>query len=316
MAAVAQHVHIDSTGLATYAAALAQDAQQTPGGEEQPPDDPAQGASAPHHDTDEDRAAFVMALDAVNFGSGYFPYIRKRPGMSGYHTIANSLAEYVSGTGPITGVRLRRITAMDCSQIFGQELDGGLQGELMELFAAALNQLGTHLEQHHDDSFTSFIAHSEGSAERLVDELRGVGFFNDVCGYRELEVPLLKRAQIVAWDLALTFGHRGLGHFDDLHRLTIFADNLVPHVLRVDGVLTFSPELVERINNVDDITANTQPEIEIRAVAVHAVEQLRAALAGHGVQRTSAELDLLLWTRGGEGRYKAIKRHRTRTTAY
>ena len=37
-----------------------------------------------------------------------------------------------------------------------------------------------------------------------------------------------KRAQIVASDLALA----GVAEFDDLDRLTIFADNLVPHVLR------------------------------------------------------------------------------------
>ena len=32
----------------------------------------------------------------------------------------------------------------------------------------------------------------------------------------------------------------------------MFADNLVPHVLRVDGVLVFDPELVARIERVED----------------------------------------------------------------
>ena len=48
-----------------------------------------------------------------------------------------------------------------------------------------------------------------------------------------------KRAQIVPADLALA----GVAEFDDLDRLTIFADNLVPHVLRVDGVLAYDAEL-------------------------------------------------------------------------
>ena len=43
-----------------------------------------------------------------------------------------------------------------------------------------------------------------------------------------------KRAQIAASDLALA----GVARFGDLDRLTIFADNLVPHVLRCDGVLS------------------------------------------------------------------------------
>ena len=44
-----------------------------------------------------------------------------------------------------------------------------------------------------------------------------------------------KRAQIVPNDLAVA----GVADFRDLDRLTIFADNLVPHVLRVDGVLRY-----------------------------------------------------------------------------
>ena len=50
-----------------------------------------------------------------------------------------------------------------------------------------------------------------------------------------------KRAQIAANDLHLA----GVVDFADIDRLTIFADNLVPHVLRLDGVLatpTSSPQ--------------------------------------------------------------------------
>src|SRR5215217_4106188 len=37
-----------------------------------------------------DTMAFFLTLDAINFGSGYFPHLRKRPGMSGYFTVAAS----------------------------------------------------------------------------------------------------------------------------------------------------------------------------------------------------------------------------------
>ena len=67
-----------------------------------------------------------------------------------------------------------------------------------------------------------------GRAARL-DARRRMPFFDDV--------GFWKRAQIVPNDLALA----GVAEFDDLDRLTIFADNLVPHVLRVDGVLRLRP---------------------------------------------------------------------------
>ena len=74
------------------------------------------------------------------------------------------------------------------------------------------------------------VADAGGSAERLAAALaEGMPFFRDEGFY--------KRAQIVANDLALA----GVAEFEDLDRLTIFADNLVPHVLRVDGVLRYAP---------------------------------------------------------------------------
>ena len=55
---------------------------------------PAPSGSDPAHQPFADPAttlAFVVTLDAVNFGSGWFPELRKRPGMSGYFTVSTSL---------------------------------------------------------------------------------------------------------------------------------------------------------------------------------------------------------------------------------
>ena len=49
-------------------------------------------------------------------------------------------------------------------------------------------------------------------------------------------MPFLKRAQIAAADLC----RAGVAEFADLGELTMFADNLVPHVLRLDGILVRS----------------------------------------------------------------------------
>ena len=35
--------------------------------------------------------AFIVIFDSINFGSGWFPYLRKRPGRSGSITMASSL---------------------------------------------------------------------------------------------------------------------------------------------------------------------------------------------------------------------------------
>ena len=93
----------------------------------------------------------------------------------------------------------------------------------------------------------------------------------------------------------------------------MFADNLVPHVLRLDGVLVFAPTLVERIERGELIEHGSPEEVEIRACAVHVVELIVAACGG---RVTAAAIDRLLWNRGQQAAYKARPRHRTRCTAY
>src|SRR3954467_4131134 len=45
-------------------------------------------------------ARYLLALDSINFGSGWFPTLRKRPGCSGYYTISWALADHWRRRGP------------------------------------------------------------------------------------------------------------------------------------------------------------------------------------------------------------------------
>src|SRR3712207_689259 len=115
-----------------------------------------------------------------------------------------------------------------------------------------------------------------------------------------------KRAQIVPSDLALA----GVARFGDLDTLTIFADNLVPHVLRCDGVLVYDDALAAHIDS-ELVLENAVAEREIRACAVHACVHIAARL---GVPERV--LDMWLWNRGQRPEYKARPRHRARSVFY
>ena len=121
----------------------------------------------------------------------------------------------------------------------------------------------------------------------------------------------------MAADLALAFGNQGPGKFHDLDELTIFADNLVPHVLRVDGVLAYDEELALQIEREELIPSGSVAEVEIRACALHAVELLVKEIRAAGQATTAATLDFLLYHRGKSPHYKAAHpRHRTRSVFY
>ena len=269
---------------------------------------------AEHHLTGDSEAvlAFNLTLDAVNFGSGYFPHLRKRPGMSGYFTVATALKEHFERYGPLSAADLLELTPERTARVFGQDLEGPVRAELMRSFTEALQQFGSYLSERFGGSFVRLVESAEGSAERLAELLTEMPYFQDVSVYEGLNVPLYKRAQIAASDLALAFDGQGWGAFHDLDKLTIFADNLVPHVLRVDGVLRYEEGLVHRIDAGELIPAGSPEEVEIRAVALHAVEQLAERLPGV----TPRDLDVYLWNRGQGAAYKAAPRHRTRTVFY
>ncbi len=139
-----------------------------------------------------------------------------------------------------------------------------------------------------------------GSAARLAEALAaGMPYFDDPGFY--------KRAQIAANDLALA----GVAEWGDADRLTIFADNLVPHVLRLDGVLRYDDELAALADRGALLPAGGAMETEIRACAVHACELVADRLGA-----APRLLDNWLWNRGLEPAYAARRPHLTRTVRY
>ena len=58
-----------------------------------------------------------------------------------------------------------------------------------------------------------------------------------------------KRAQIFVADVWGAFGGEGLGQFIDIDKLTMFADYIVPAVLRSWKVLEYSPSLATKVDS-------------------------------------------------------------------
>jgi hypothetical protein len=301
----ARHVRIDDAALDALCARIAG----------APPD----GTDAdPAHHAFPDPAhtlAYVVTLDAVNFGSGWFPWLHKPDGRSGYYTIARALRARFEAHGSWDSAALQGLAAPDCARCFGQTL-AGPAGELMALFAQALRELGAFLDARCGGRFQGLIDAAGGRADALVALLAEMPLYRDVARYGELEVPFYKRAQITVSDLATAFAGAGPGRFADRERLTIFADNLVPHVLRREGVLVYTPELAAQIDAEREIPAGSAEEIEIRALALHAVERCALRLRGQGLPLRAEQLDHWLWHRGQSAAMKATPRHRTRTPYY
>lgn len=229
---------------------------------------------------EDDVARYVFILDAINFGSGFFHELSTTT-----DAITERLTAHARSNGPWTVTALQHLDARQVGETLGLEPSH----RLTHLYAEALNQLGTWLPDNPIGA----------TADDLARRLTRMPFFADHGFY--------KRAQITANDLQLA----GVADFPDIDRLTIFADNLVPHVLRLDGVLIYDDALARAVDQQLELPAGGEFERELRATAVHACEQL-AAKAGVP-PRT---LDNWLWNRGQHPPYSERPAHITKTVFY
>jgi Potential Queuosine, Q, salvage protein family len=259
-------------------------------------------------------AAQVVVWNAVNFGSGWFPVLSKREGLSGARTLAEALADHVAEHGVPTPEWLAAADAETCAAVFGQPHPGPVD-DLLDLFAQAWRDLSALLTQRYGGSSAALVRSAAGSAAALVEVLGAMPLARDVSRYGTggdaVDVPFYKRAQITVSHLGRAFEGRGLGRFVDADRLTAFADNLVPHVLRMAGVLTYTDDLAARIEAGEPLEPGSPEEVEIRACGVFAIELLARSTA-----LTPASIDHQLWQRGQDPTIKAVPRHRSRCSWY
>lgn len=258
-------------------------------------------------------ATYLLALDSLNFGSGYFREARDEGADFGYAVFARGLKNAFRDGFLDTPEKWRKASACDFHRIFS--IPEGRYGALDELFthfARHLKQSGDAIMRQYGGRVMHLVEDCRGTATRLVETLSGWPGFADIAHYHGQDVPLLKRAQILAADLDLA----GIGNFSDMDRLTIFADNRVPHVLRHDGILEYDENLGARIDAKIPLPSGSPEEVELRALSIHAAEMMmeEARKSGHDV--TSVNIDHILWRRGGETAFAQKPSHRTRSVWY
>jgi hypothetical protein len=89
--------------------------------------------------------------------------------------------------------------------------------------------------------------------------------FNDVVSFENRKnVRFLKRAQICVADLWAAFDGRSFGEFEDIDKITMFADYRVPQILNSLGCLWYNPSLDHTIRQKRVIESGHSWEIQLR----------------------------------------------------
>ena len=280
--------------------------------------------------TPEQTAGWIVVLDALNYcfwPQGPEPDVRWRVtwrGVThdGYDALAAALHRAVVDDGEPIWDRdwLRDIDLDTVARVLRGD-PGGPEIPLLKDRMIHLRNLGN--PSHRAGARPADIAiDARGSAERVVRlATRRYRTYADTASWRRrdglvLAVPMLKRAQILAADLAGALAGTGLEITKDIELLTAFADYKVPQVLRHLGVLRYSEPLARRIRDREPIPPNHPYEVAIRAGTVQACERIAAAARALGREMTAAELDWRLWRLGQSLPGGVEPYHHTVTTSY
>jgi hypothetical protein len=280
-----------------------------------------------HHffDGTEKTVAYHLVLDSLNFcfwpennqqkwEIEYQPEPLSTKTLSGYIGLAASLKMAVQRGTPITEADfLLKIRMNELRHLLG----GKNQLPLMEERRNILNELGRALIEDFQGRAVHLVEEASGSARRLALLLaEKLDSFRDMAWYKDRQILFLKRAQIFAADLYGAFQGKQWGRFSDMAELTAFADYKLPQVLRQLGILSYGPELAQKVDTRIGLSPGSEEEVEIRANTIWAVECIRKGLACLGHKTKAFEIDWLLWNLGQEDRFRTKPYHRTITIFY
>lgn len=217
----------------------------------------------------------------------------------------------------LEGHYLCSVTPADLEKIFR----GATRMPLLQERAEILRAVGEVLSRRYGGYFHRFVdsapprlyAGGKGLLERLVKEFPR---FNDISRYQDHEVKFYKLAQLGLWLLHSAFARSGGFRLEDIHRMTAFADYIVPLALRVMDILSYSPALEEAIQQRHLIPRDSTEEIEIRAHTLYATALLTEEINKRRPadrQVIIPQIDARLWTH-----YHAtfLPHHLTRTIMY
>eukprot|EP00474_Spongospora_subterranea_P003379 CRZ03837.1 hypothetical protein [Spongospora subterranea] len=136
------------------------------------------------------------------------------------------------------------------------------------------------------------------------------------------QYKFLKRAQILIADLWSCFDGKGIGKFDNINEVTMFADYRVPQSLLNLGIISYSEKLLstladgQKLNELNEnVVLFGREEIEIRASSILAVDRVQKRL-GPSSPWNSILIDFYLWNYSKTIDRKSYPFHRVRSIYY
>ncbi|RFU31396.1 hypothetical protein B7463_g4938, partial [Scytalidium lignicola] len=271
---------------------------------------------------------FIFTMDLLNFSfwsenpdDERFAIEYRSKKWTGYWSLVAALQRALDEDIPVTSSDFWQ-NELECTEEVMKHVFRSCTEEEIPMFAerlSCLREAGRVLYEKYECRFSRCIEAANHSAAALVNLLaKDFPCFNDAAQFEGRKtVRFLKRAQICVADIWAAFNGEGYGQFNDIDKITMFADYRVPQILNTLGCLWYSPPLEHTIRQKKPIESGHTWEIQLRGCSIWCVELIRREiLRQHPDAKVNAILiDFFLYDTMKEReaeRKEEIPHHRTR----
>ncbi len=195
------------------------------------------------------------------------------------------------GVPILEGEYLANLTLEQTQQLFAGEPEIPLLKERHEM----LSSIGKTLVEKYQGRFHNFFAQaSKDPVELTVQIAETFAGFDDVPTYKGKSVYFYKKAQLAVSDFVYNPLKLPTG-VSNTNDLTGWADYKIPANLRQLGILVYTDDLANRVDNKVLIPEKSEEEIEIRASQLIAVDRIVQKLKPKYPNADAIFVQLQLW---------------------
>ncbi|KAH7096080.1 hypothetical protein FB567DRAFT_486847 [Paraphoma chrysanthemicola] len=280
---------------------------------------------------DESTVNFIFTMDLLNFSfwsdkteEEKFAVVYRGKRWTGYWSLVALLQRALDQDIPITTPEFWLDEERCTEDVLRAVFSSGTEEEipLFDERVRCLREAGQILEEEFDSSVVTLIEDAKGSAAGLVNLLaEKFPCFRDEGTFERKKVRFLKRAQILVADLWAAFEGEGYGEFNDIDKITMFADYRIPQMLHSLGMMWYCPPLENKLRRLELIESGHPWEMQIRGCSIWGVELLRREILKlkPDAKVNAILIDFFLYDQAKEkerDEAEVIPHHRTRSIWY
>ena len=135
-----------------------------------------------------------------------------------------------------------------------------------------------------------------------------INSFNDKSIYKGKTIHFYKRATLLTNDL-YHLSNTIRNNVKNVNNLSGCADYAIPRTFRDYGILVYSDELSNMVDNEIEIPHDSEYEIEIRGNMLYVIELIKNKLKEKNIIVNSVELDSIIWNMGKRITNKSNSHH-------